>query len=229
MKIRIYATVAVLSLLPLTACSNNDGGGHADTEPKKTADKGCGKDSDLSQADWNELCGPNAVGNGGKPRKPEQPKNHKLGEAQTTIGGDGTGELEITPTTVVYVDKATGETPDNDLFAVVTTKDKATNAVDTSEEAPAGGGGWKWATPDGQAIGDGDGDAAFNVTPEHFNGGGNIAAGTWAWDSAVFDLSDAQRGGTLLYTDGAGTTYRWKMPKTDSGPDVDKLKKDLAY
>ncbi|RCG21763.1 hypothetical protein DQ392_08630 [Streptomyces reniochalinae] len=219
-------------MLPFAvACSSGDEPSHKPSKAAaaKPADDGCGKDSDLSQADWAELCGPDAVGNGGKPRKPQEAKENKLGQKQATIGGDGTGELEITPTSVVYVDKATGETPDNDLFAVVTVKDKASNAVDASEEAPAGGGGWKWAAPNGQAIGDGDGNAAFNVVPEGFNGGGDIAAGTWAWDSAVFDISEAQRGGTLLYTDGAGTTYRWTMPKTDTGPEVVKLKKGLAY
>ncbi|MGY1435239.1 hypothetical protein [Streptomyces reniochalinae] len=71
-------------------------------------------------------------------------------------------------------------------LAVVTVKAKATGAVGASEEAPAGGGGWKWAAPNGQAS------------------------------------------GTLLYTDGAGTTYRWKMPRTDSGPQVTELEEDLA-
>lgn len=35
---------------------------------------------------------------------------------------------------------------------------------------------------------------------------------------AVFDIAAAERGGTLIYVDGAGTVFRWKIPASNSGP-----------
>ncbi|MFD0382343.1 hypothetical protein ACFQ2B_07520 [Streptomyces stramineus] len=48
------------------------------------------------------------------------------------------------------------------------------------------------------------------------------------WRARAFDITDAQRGGTLVYTDGEGATYEWKIPAQDSGSQVAELKKKLA-
>ncbi|WUD72122.1 hypothetical protein OG937_10690 [Streptomyces sp. NBC_00510] len=61
-----------------------------------------------------------------------------------------------------------------------------------------------------------------------FNGGGMVEAGTYQWDSFVFDLTDAQRGGTLSYTDGSGAVFHWPVPAVNSGPELSKVKKGIA-
>ncbi|MFE9391688.1 hypothetical protein [Streptomyces sp. NPDC006784] len=67
------AALIAAALLTATACGTDNNRGIAERAPKKPAanaeqaNKGCGKDSDLSQSDWEELCGPGAVGNGQAP------------------------------------------------------------------------------------------------------------------------------------------------------------------
>jgi hypothetical protein len=34
-------------------------------------------------------------------------------------------------------------------------------------------------------------------------------------------------GGSIVYTDGAGATFQWKVPATDSGPELAALKKGM--
>lgn len=152
----------------------------------------------------------------------------KLGEPAETVGSGGTGRLQLTPTTIAYLPAgASSEKPENEAFAFVTVKTQPTTAVAAAQAAPISGGGWSWIAPDGQAIEQGNG-AAFNVVAEGFNAGGPIQPGSFAWDGQVFDLKTVQAGGTLVYVDGAGTAYRWAMPKTDSGPQVADVKKALA-
>lgn len=158
---------------------------------------------------------------------PEKPTELKLGKPAETVGSGGTGRIQITPTTVVYAKDGAGEKPSKDLFAIVTFKAKPTTAADASVAAPAEDGGFTYAGSDGQAISTMDG-TATNVVMDSFNGGGSIAAGTFQWNSAVFDITNAQKGGTLIYRDGGGKSYRWKMPAADSGPQVGQVKKELV-
>ncbi|MFC5144308.1 hypothetical protein [Streptomyces aureoversilis] len=150
-----------------------------------------------------------------------------FGKPAETVGSGGTGRLEVTPTSIVYVTKALIDKPSKGLFAVVTVKDRATTAVAAEETAPIMQGGWQWIAPDGQAIATGDGTADM-VSIEGFKSGGAVQPGAFRWESRVFDISEKQRGGTLVYTDGAGKSFRWKTPAQDAGPQVEELKKALA-
>lgn len=159
--------------------------------------------------------------------EPPMEKTLELGESAETIGSGGQGALEVTPDTIVYATEGTGETPDNEVFAVVAIKLQPTNAVAAAQAAPIDGGGWSWVAPDGQAVGTGSG-TAYNVTPDGYTAGGEIQPGTHEWTTAAFDLTAEQtKSGTLLYVDGAGTAYRWEMPDQDTGPQADKLKQAL--
>jgi hypothetical protein len=130
--------------------------------------------------------------------------------------------LAITPTTVVYT--TTGG-PQNGMFAVVTFKMQAPMAAATFT-APATGGGWTWIGPDGQATSELAGNAPTVVLSTFKS---DLApAGAFAWSSTVFDVPASGRGGTLEYTDGSGTTWRWKMPASDTGPQVAQVKQELG-
>ena len=151
-----------------------------------------------------------------------------LGTPQLTVGSSGTGKLEVTPTAVVYTAKAQQETSEKGTFAVVTVQDKATGDVAASEERLAGGGGWQWVAKDGTAVEFANTQAALGVGTESFTGGGVIQSGTKVWDSQTFDLTKAQaKGGTLMYVDGGGSAYKWKIPSDDSGPQAAQVRKEL--
>jgi hypothetical protein len=225
------ATAALLFAATLTACGADGNPGskataaETDASAAPIASLDC-FDPNLSQADWMKACSQGA-GTGGD-GKAAPTADLALGKPAETIGAEGAGVMEITPTTVVYATKGTGQDPDNDLFAVVTVKDRPTTAAPARETAPIDQGGWQWIAPDGQAIDQGNG-TAFNVVPEPFSAGGPIQPGSFKWDSQIFDLTDAQRGGTLVYTDGEGTAYRWKIPTKDAGPQIADVKKALEF
>ncbi|MFE3786872.1 hypothetical protein [Streptomyces goshikiensis] len=150
-----------------------------------------------------------------------------LGQPAETVGAGGVGRIEMTPTSIAYISTDGGTEPANDVFAFVTYKARAATAVAADQAAPIDGGGWSWAALDGQAIAQGNGEA-YNVVADSFNAGRTVQLGTYLKDAAVFDLATAQAGGTLIYIDGAGTAHRWAMPKTDAGPDVAQIRKELA-
>ncbi|MEU1309530.1 hypothetical protein ABZ419_11630 [Streptomyces cinnamoneus] len=133
----------------------------------------------------------------------------------------------MTPTSVVYATKASIDKPARELFAVVTVKDRPTTAVAGAESAPIDGGGWQWVAPDGQAISGTDGNAS-NVVLEGFQGNPTTQPGTFSWGTQAFDITTAQRGGTLIYTDGTGVAHRWKVPAQDAGPQAAQVRKALA-
>lgn len=234
--VRAATSVALLAVLA-TAC-----GGTSDSSspsPKESHAAAAGKDDrkptvdcsdeSLSQADWVKHCADGA-GTGGDGTTAA--KTLQWGEAAGTVGaqapasGPGGGDLDVTPTTVLYAKDAMGSTSVNGLFAIITVKDRATGKGAATESAPLEGGGWKWIAPGGQALDEGE-NGASNITPNGFTGGGMVQGGTWAWRTIAFDLSEAQKGGTLAYTDGAGSVFRWKAPATDSGPELAKLKKGM--
>ncbi|MGV9278038.1 hypothetical protein [Streptomyces griseosporeus] len=156
------------------------------------------------------------------------------GKTATTIGAqspaDGTeggGKLEVTPTTVVYAKTAMGNTAVNGVYAIITVKDRASGPTAAAESAPIEGGGWQWISADGQALDEGENDAS-SITPNGFTGGGTVKAGTWHWKTIAFDLTAAQaKGGTIAYTDGAGSVFTWKVPSSDTGPEVSAVKKGM--
>ncbi|MGW0578592.1 hypothetical protein ACWD25_22085 [Streptomyces sp. NPDC002920] len=236
MRVRTTAATAAILLAALTACSGGDdsAAGSAKTKtPTASASTASEKvdctDQSLSQADWVKYCADGA-GTGGDGTAGT--KTLAWGKVATTVGAmtpaDGTpgGEpLEVSPTTVVYRSEAMGNTAANGVYAIITVKDRAPGAA-AAESAPIEGGGWQWIAPDGQALDEGENDAS-SITPQGFTGGGTIPASAWKWRTVAFDLTEAQRGGTLVYTDGAAATFRWKAPSKDAGPEVAALKKGM--
>lgn len=223
MRIRTAALAAAIMCLPLTACGSDD----AKDKPKK-ASSSFDCTLQTSQAEWTKHCADKAAD------EPQgvSTKPMALGKAVETAGsphpfeGPGGGVLEIGPTTITYAKTATGETPENETFAVIAYKARSTKAVAAAESAPIENGGWEWVAPDGQAVDTLSGNAT-NITPEGYDGGGTVKPGTYQWRAVAFDITTAQRGGTLTYTDGDGTTWRWTAPAKDTGPDLTKLKAAL--
>ncbi|MEU9218941.1 hypothetical protein AB0D47_20595 [Streptomyces sp. NPDC048376] len=219
MRARITAATAALLLAALTACGGGDDDKPAEkpstsspAEPTSSGDPTGGGESPSGE--------PSGGGEGGE--------DLTLGKAAQTTGDGGTGVLEITPDTVVFVKEGSGETAENGLFAVVTMKDKAMTAVAADEPAPISGGGWTWMAPDGEMIGWDSGNST-NVTLDKYSGADPVQPGGFQWRAQVFDLTPAQaKGGLLIYIDGENKAHRWKMPSTDSGPNVAEVKKQLA-
>ncbi|MGA5767459.1 hypothetical protein ACPC36_08245 [Streptomyces pseudogriseolus] len=207
MRVRTTAATAALLLAALTAC----GGGDDSSEPAEAKPP-------VASAEPSEEPTPGTVEG-----------SAKLGTPARTTGDGGTGVLEITPDTVVFVKEGAGETAANGLFAVVTMKDKAMTAVAADEPAPISGGGWKWMTADGEMVDTQSGNA-FNVVMDKYNNSDPVQPGGWQWRSQVFDLTPEQaKDGTLIYIDGEEKAHRWQMPSTDSGPNVAEVKKQLEF
>jgi hypothetical protein len=232
MRVRATTATAALLLATLTAC----GGGGVDDSQAKPPDKARASaskkvdcsDESLSQAEWMKYCSDEGSGTGGDGTAGAG----KLawGKPASTTGDQdfdtGGGTLEVTPTTITYRAEAMGNEAVNGMFAIVTVKDEAVGDTAAAESAPAGGGGWQWIAPDGQALDEGENDAS-SITPQGFTGGGKVQAGSWAWRTIAFDISKEQQGGTLVYVDGTGQSFQWKVPAAEQGPELAELKKGM--
>lgn len=147
----------------------------------------------------------------------------RLGQGADTAGVGGRGAARITPDTIVYADRTGFGAPEHGLFAVVTyqSRNRTTSRVTTT----AGQGGLRWTTEDGRTVTDRNSKAATGVAPIGFSeGGAALPPEVGHQDVAVFDIAAAERGGTLVYVDGDGTAFRWKIPASDSGAAVPALK-----
>ncbi|MFJ8929209.1 hypothetical protein ACIRLA_21790 [Streptomyces sp. NPDC102364] len=237
MRVRAAAATAALLLAALTACGGNDGDGKAEAEPaaKESAAKSSTKkvdcsDEGLSQAEWMKSCSGEGGGASAGPEEGAGGSKLAWGKVARTTGyqdpDSGGGNLDVTPTTVVYQSKAMGSEASNGVFAIITVKDAAAGDAAATENAPAAGGGWQWIAPDGETVSSDNGEAV-SITPEGFDGERIVQPGAWVWRTVAFDISEAQRGGTLVYVDGLEEAFRWKVPTRDAGPDVAKLKKGM--
>ncbi|WP_069883568.1 hypothetical protein [Streptomyces luteocolor] len=204
MRVHAAAATAALLLVTLTACASDDG------------------DPDEKSATKTPASTPK------EPNGDDGAETLKFGEPAQTIGENGTGVLQITPDSIVYVKRNGTDTAENGVFAVVTLKDKAMTAAAADEVAPISGGGWKWIAPDGETI-DAGGGESYNVVVDKYNNEDPVQPGTYQRRLRAFDLTPAQaKGGTLIYVDGEETAHLWKVPAVDSGPHVTELKKQLA-
>ncbi|MDH6135509.1 hypothetical protein P3T37_004925 [Kitasatospora sp. MAA4] len=151
-----------------------------------------------------------------------------LGTTVKTTGsltpmGDGMSgaPLQLTPTTVVYAVRATGSIAQNGQFEIITIKNTAT--IDMADATTLEeGGGFRLVTRDG-ATTPANNDNAKYVRPDSYPGP-PIPANSTVWSVAVFDITPQERGGTLEYKDGHGFTFRWSIPGSDSGPQVEAMK-----
>lgn len=229
MRVRATAATAALLLAALTAC----GGGSDDKADGKPAAKESTKkvdctDENLSQAEWMKSCSDEG-GDDASAGPEEGEQDLAFGKPAQTTGDSGTGVLQITPDTVVFTKRAADEDAANGVFAVIVMKDKAMTAVAADEPAPIGGGGWKWMAPDGETIGFDSGNSS-TVTMDKYSNADPVQPGAYQWRSQVFDLTPTQaKGGTLIYIDGEEKAFRWKMPSTDTGPNVVDVKKKLEF
>jgi hypothetical protein len=150
----------------------------------------------------------------------------KFGQTADTAGVGGKGTVQIAPDTVVYVDKAGAETPDHGLFAVV--RVEAGNRSKSPVTTTVGKGGFRWKTPDGNTVKAGNSKGAGSIAAVGFSEGGpDISPGTYQVDTVAFDITAAEKGGTLVYVDGDGVEFRWKIPSTSSGSTATALKSAL--
>ncbi|WP_406088986.1 hypothetical protein [Streptomyces sp. NBC_01013] len=151
----------------------------------------------------------------------------QLGQSVDSVGAGGRGAAQITPDTVVYVDSARFGTPEHGLFAVVSYR--STNRTKSHVTTTAEQGGLRWKAADGHTVTVRNSKAATKVAPIGFSEGGPaLTRETSHQDVAVFDIAAAERGGTLIYVDGDGTAFRWKIPATNSGSSVPALKSALS-
>lgn len=149
-----------------------------------------------------------------------------FGQSADTAGVGGRGTAQITPDAVVYVDKAGAESPEHGLFAVV--RFEARNQSRTPVTTTAGKGGFRWKAPGGRTMKAGNSKAAGKVAPVGFSEGApDVSPKTYQADSVVFDITAAEKGGTLVYVDGNGVAFHWKVPSTDSGSVASALKSAL--
>ncbi|MFH8683566.1 hypothetical protein [Streptomyces lydicus] len=151
----------------------------------------------------------------------------RLGQNADTVGVGGKGALRITPDTVVYVHKAGADTPEHDLYAVVAFS--AANRTATPVTATTGKGGFRWKAPDGHTVKAGNSRGAARIAPVGFHDGGpTVRPHTYGRNTVAFDLTDAEKGGTLVYVDGKGAAFYWKIPAASSGDTVAALKSALT-
>ena len=198
------AAAAVLLLAVLTACS---AGTHTDktapsekpasaksSSPKAKPTVDC-SDQSLDQATWVKNCsgksGTGGDGTAGTQTLAWGKTAKTVGAQGPADGSPGGGDLEVTPTTVVYAKTAMGNTAANGVYAIITVKDQATGRIAATESAPIENGGWQWITADWQALDEGENDAS-SITPNGFTGGGMVKADTWHWRTIAFDLTEAQ-------------------------------------
>ncbi|MFD8685999.1 hypothetical protein [Streptomyces sp. NPDC059651] len=182
--------------------------------------------STLTAVCWLSLTACTAGDDRSTPEPRPQP-TLKLGQSADTAGVGGRGDAQITADTVVYVDSTGFGAPEHGLFAVVNyqSRNRTKSRVTTTAEQ----GGWRWKTADGHTFTARNSKAAAEVAPIGFSeGGAALPAETGHQDVAVFDITAAEKGGTLIYVDGDGTAFRWKVPASNSGSAVPALKFALS-
>ncbi|MEU8871565.1 hypothetical protein AB0D24_10365 [Streptomyces javensis] len=161
--------------------------------------------------------------------KPEETRRTapRLGQSADTVGADGKGAVRITPDTVVYVHKASTGMPEHDLYAVVTFQ--AENRSDAPVTVAASKGGFRWKAPSGHTVKAGNSKGAARIAPIGFHDGGpTVQPHTFRRNTVAFDITDAEKGGALVYVDGNGDASRWTIPTADSGTAVSALKSALT-
>jgi hypothetical protein len=234
---KTLTTAIAITCIALTAgCAGSDD--KADSKPATSKTSSPSKtaspspkvdcsDTSLDQATWMKYCSKDGGNSQGEQTLTWGKTARTVGAQSPATGAQGGGPLEVTPTTVLYAKSAMGNTSANGTYAIITVKDRAYGRIAATESAPIEGGGWQWIAPDGQALDEGENDAS-SITPDGFTGGGMVKAGTYQWKTIAFDLAPAQaKGGTIAYTDGNGVVYEWKVPTTDSGPELSALKKGM--
>ncbi|MFI1172099.1 hypothetical protein [Streptomyces melanogenes] len=214
-KSLLAATTAAVACLALTACqSDNDSGAKSPTTQVP------------SQAPTPPPT--DAPGNAGTDPSPGAVAQ-ALGEPSRTVGANTVGILEITPTTVVYLKDAGGQSSKYGTFAVVAMDEKSLSANPAAETTLGKGGGWYWIAPNGTLIAEGMGNAS-RVALGKYQHSGAIEPDTHQLRAKVFDLTAAQaKGGKLIYTDGTDSADRWSIPAKDTGPQVADVRAELNH
>ncbi|MGH4033581.1 hypothetical protein ACQB60_32150 [Actinomycetota bacterium Odt1-20B] len=145
----------------------------------------------------------------------------KFGQT-ATVAGALRGTVQITAETIVYAEKAGSSTPEREVFAIVRYE---TGNRSTSSVTQLGETAFQWKAPDGKAIPAGNTSPAQGIGPIGFSEGSRrVSPRTSQADTVAFDLTEADKGGTLVYVDGDKVTFTWKMPSTDSGSSAKALK-----
>ncbi|MBL1083510.1 hypothetical protein JK359_16270 [Streptomyces actinomycinicus] len=155
--------------------------------------------------------------------EPSQRAQLRLRQSAGTAGAGGKGTMRITPDTVVYVRRAGNGTPEHDLYAVVAFTSE--NRSEFPVTATTRKGGFRWKASNGHTVGAGNSISAARIAPTGFSDGGpTVSAGTFRRNTVAFDITTAEKGGTLIYLDGNGDSCRWTIPPTNSGSTVSALR-----
>ncbi|MFE0102916.1 hypothetical protein [Streptomyces sp. NPDC059009] len=167
-------------------------------------------------------CSDSADHSDPQPRPKPKPRTAlKFGQT-ATVAGALKGTVQITAETIVYAEKAESSVPEHDVFAIVRYE---TGNRSTSSVTQLGETAFQWKTPNGKKIQAGNTSAAQGIAPIGFSEGSRrVSPKTSQADTVAFDLTEADKGGTLVYVDGDKVTFTWKMPSADSGSSAKALK-----
>lgn len=143
----------------------------------------------------------------------------------TSYGSKDGGQLEVTPTTVIY---ATGDEthtkPERDGYIIIAIKYRNPGTVAAEPADGTSGAGWQYTGADGEQLANGvalypNGFGGMTVNP--------VQPGAFTQSAQTWGIRNNQRGGTIQYTDGAGRIFRWAVPAQDNGPQIAEMKKGL--
>ncbi|PKW12347.1 hypothetical protein SAMN05428944_0397 [Streptomyces sp. 1222.5] len=159
--------------------------------------------------------------------KPSARATFELGQSADTAGVGGNGTMRITPDTVLYISRTNAGAPEHDLYAVVTFS--AENRSKTPVTATTKVGGFRWKATKGHSVSAGNSKSAARIAPDGFaDGGPTVPSGNFRRNTIAFDIASAEKGGILVYVDGNGDAYRWRIPNASTGPVVSALKLALT-
>ncbi|MFF7240003.1 hypothetical protein [Streptomyces collinus] len=159
-------------------------------------------------------------------QKPGAHTTLRLNQSADTAGVGGDGTMRITPDTVLYLRRTSSGTAEHGLYAVVTFSAENRSRTPVTATTKTGG---RWKAANGHTVGAGNSRSAARIAPTGFaDGGPTVPVGTFRRNTLAFDITDAEKGGTLVYVDGKGDAHRWQVPSTSSGPAAAALKLALT-
>ncbi|WP_329393491.1 hypothetical protein OHA45_05515 [Streptomyces lydicus] len=81
----------------------------------------------------------------------------------------------------------------------------------------------------GHTVKVGNSKGAARIAPIGFHDGGStVQPHTFRRNTIAFDITSSEKGGTLVYVDGNGDAFRWKIPAASSGDAASALKSALT-
>lgn len=187
--------------------------------------------AEASMADWTEHCSGQAGGDSSAlDENVDTSKPQVLGKVAHTVGGQSFvdsnvagGELDLTPTSVIYHEN------DGVQWATIVLDVENNGAVPASQTAPISGRSWQLILPDRTTRATAESQAS-DGSPADWACGGVIQSGLKQHCAFSIDLPDGEgtSGLQLMYLDGDGAQYRWTLPEANEGPHVQEYLQALT-